>query len=419
MVISTIFFILRDMNDEAKLVRAYSEIEYKIEALNVLITRFPSLEDASRTRQIKAIRESLVNLLELLAEIDTDKESHLGQMRIDSHDLVYTLDEITLIPPGPLDNMSAELYNILVSQLLMMNQFISDNAHEMAEISRVQINAAQQKAGILILALIVVLVLINVFISFFSGRGILRFQEGLRESENRFRLATDAAEMGIFVRDFQTGEYYWSPEFLAIYGYGPNDQFPLKDGIPTAVHPEDLQDIIAARDRFYRSPTSEFSSEHRIILPDGQVRWVMIRGRNEFDTKGQPLRTHGLAMDITERKHAEEELARTLAKAEEGDRTLDALMEHVPEGITIADAPDVQIRRVSRYGVELTGKTKEVLTGIAVDQHAGKWDLYEADGVTLASDENMPLTRATKYGEFVKDKPVFDSNRHKIASRSA
>ena len=229
-------------------------------------------------------------------------------------------------------------------------------------------------------------------------------EEALRESGARFRMAADAAKIGVFSRDLQTGEDYWSPEFLAIYGYGPNDQFPLRDGIPTAVHPEDLQKILKERDKLYQHPMSDFYSEHRIILPDGQVRWVMVRGRNDLDVNGKLLRTHGLAMDITERKQAEEALARSLAKAEEGERTLDALMEYVPEGITIADAPDVRIRRVSRYGVELTGKPKEELIGIPAEQHTHKWDLYEADGRTVAKDDDLPLTRATKYGEIVRDK---------------
>jgi PAS domain S-box-containing protein len=109
-------------------------------------------------------------------------------------------------------------------------------------------------------------------------------------------------------------------------------------------------------------------------------------------------------MDITDRKQAEEALAKSLAKAEEGERTLDALMEYVPEGITIADAPDVRIRRVSRYGIELTGRTREELADITVDQHVQKWDLYEADGFTVSKNEDLPLTRATQYGEIVKDK---------------
>jgi len=111
----------------------------------------------------------------------------------------------------------------------------------------------------------------------------------------------------------------------------------------------------------------------------------------------------GIARDITERKQAEKALLKALAQANEGKYTLDALMEQVPEGITIADAPDVRIRMVSRYGRELTGKSKEILEGITVDKHADQWDIYCADGVTPAKNEDLPLTRATQKGEVVKD----------------
>jgi len=107
--------------------------------------------------------------------------------------------------------------------------------------------------------------------------------------------------------------------------------------------------------------------------------------------------------DITERKRVEEALHKALAQANEGKRILDALMEQVPEGITIADAPDVRIRMVSRYGRELTGKSKEILEGITVDKHTRQWDIYCADGVTPAKNEDLPLTRATQKGELVKD----------------
>ena len=110
-----------------------------------------------------------------------------------------------------------------------------------------------------------------------------------------------------------------------------------------------------------------------------------------------------LFRDITERKQAEENLKRALAEAESGRRLLDAVMDNVPDGITIADAPDVRIRRVSRYGQMLTGKPPAVIEGISVDEHVQKWEIFEADGVTVARNEDLPLTRATQKGEVVRD----------------
>jgi PAS domain S-box-containing protein len=100
--------------------------------------------------------------------------------------------------------------------------------------------------------------------------------------------------------------------------------------------------------------------------------------------------------DITERKRTEQEAA-------EGKRILDAVMEFVPEGITIADAPDVTIRQISRYGLELTGKPRRVLEGASVGQHVEQWDIYCADGRTRPGNEDLPLTRATQRGELVRD----------------
>jgi PAS domain S-box-containing protein len=130
-----------------------------------------------------------------------------------------------------------------------------------------------------------------------------------QDSKELLRLAANAAAMGAYSRDFLTGEDYWSPEFMAIYGLGPNDPLPLKDGIPEAVHPEDRKRVLAeASARLSHTSKPEFSSEHRIILPNGEIRWVMVSGRMDFDVKDRPMRVHGFVIDITERKRAEEQI---------------------------------------------------------------------------------------------------------------
>ncbi|NES94690.1 MAG: PAS domain-containing protein [Desertifilum sp. SIO1I2] len=100
--------------------------------------------------------------------------------------------------------------------------------------------------------------------------------------------------------------------------------------------------------------------------------------------------------DITDRKQVE-------AEAEAGRHILDALMEYVPEGITIADAPNVAIRRVSRYGQQLTGRSPDVLESIPAEEHADKWGIFYADGITPATGDVLPLTRAVQQGEIITD----------------
>jgi PAS domain S-box-containing protein len=154
--------------------------------------------------------------------------------------------------------------------------------------------------------------------------------------------------------------------------------------------------------------------ELRMVKKNGSLFWVRLESTvaqdsESGDTGVTLCRT--VISDITERKQAEEALHKALAQANEGKRILDALMEQVPEGITIADAPDVRIRMVSRYGRELTGKSKEILEGITFDKHTQQWDIYCADGVTPAKNQDLPLTRATQKGELVKNEEWWLGNQ--------
>lgn len=78
---------------------------------------------------------------------------------------------------------------------------------------------------------------------------------------------------------------------------------------------------------------------------------------------------------------------------------LDALLEHIPEGITIAGAPDVVIHRVSRYGLEIVNRSLGELSDIAAEMHPQAWQVYDVEGRRLLAADELPLTRTVKGGE--------------------
>ncbi len=122
-----------------------------------------------------------------------------------------------------------------------------------------------------------------------------------------------------------------------------------------------------------------------------------LRGRLEESRLAEKEREKLLAR-LEQERHTAEERAR---EAEEGRRILDALMDFIPEGITIADAPYGRIRMISRHGQMLTGRPLQQLMEVPVGEHAHHWEIYHLDGLTPAVGEDLPLTRAIRQGVVV------------------
>lgn len=231
--------------------------------------------------------------------------------------------------------------------------------------------------------------------------GRKRAEAALRENEQLLRLALMGAQAGSWDWEIATGKITWSPENYALYGLDPAIGSPQYEDWSNALHPDDREWVNREVLLVVEQRLPEFRVEFRVVHPQQGERWLLGLGRLTLDRQGNPLRLSGINLDITDRKQAEAALQLKSQEAEEGRRILDALMEYVPEGITIADAPDVTIRRVSRYGQQLTGRAPDVIEGIPVEEHASKWDIFYEDGITPATGDVLPLTRAVQRGEVV------------------
>lgn len=139
--------------------------------------------------------------------------------------------------------------------------------------------------------------------------GRLRGEAALHESEERLRLAVEAAGFGVFEYDVEQEETVWSPELREIYGFGP-DEIIDPDKASRQIHPDDrqrfLDPLFAVRaGRNFR----DYSDEFRIFRPDGEMRWITTKARQLFAPGlKQPKRIIGVVQEITERKLAEQRL---------------------------------------------------------------------------------------------------------------
>jgi len=137
----------------------------------------------------------------------------------------------------------------------------------------------------------------------------------LRESEARLKLAAEAAGVGFWTIDVETGVIWATPKLKELFGLKPDDTVDTTTFL-AIVHAEDRESMRQAIDAMTRG--EEMKVEYRIVPSGGAIRWVMSSGsRQVFDADGHSL-LMGTAFDITERRTSEEAL-RTL-----GSRLIEA-----------------------------------------------------------------------------------------------
>ncbi len=147
-----------------------------------------------------------------------------------------------------------------------------------------------------------------------------------RESEERLRLALEAARMGTWDWNILTGEVKWSEHIEALFGLQPGEFDGAYASYLNLIHPQDRPILETAVAEALANPNQPYRVQHRLSGPLGEQRWLEGQGRVYRDAAGQPVRMVGTVADITERKQAEE----ALRQAEEKYRTI---VENALEGI--------------------------------------------------------------------------------------
>jgi PAS domain S-box-containing protein len=100
----------------------------------------------------------------------------------------------------------------------------------------------------------------------------------------------------------------WSDEVSRIFGYQPGEYEVTNENFFKAVHPEDREPIRQAMSNALEK-NANYSIQHRIIRPDGEIRWVQEEAKLFLSEKtGEALKLVGTVLDITDRKYAEESL---------------------------------------------------------------------------------------------------------------
>jgi len=151
-----------------------------------------------------------------------------------------------------------------------------------------------------------------------------RAENALREAELRYRTLVEHLPLVTYISpaDESVGNVYVSPQVEALLGYPAEEWIRNPSLLHDAVHPDDLERVLAEAERL-RETGEALRSEYRYVKGDGNVVWVLDETILVRDEQGTPLWVQGFLVDITESKVAEETRARLASIIESSN---DAIM---------------------------------------------------------------------------------------------
>jgi PAS domain S-box-containing protein len=160
-------------------------------------------------------------------------------------------------------------------------------------------------------------------------------EEDVREREWRLRLALNASGGGSWMWDARTNHIDWDDGFRTRYVFTSSEP-PSHEAWLSRIHEEDRPQMLGLLDEMLGTAKESWDNTFRIVLPDGDVRWIQSLGRADRASDGQVIRLTGLDLDVTERRRTEEALQ--ARHDEERDRELRLLLETAAQGIVSVDA---------------------------------------------------------------------------------
>ncbi len=143
-------------------------------------------------------------------------------------------------------------------------------------------------------------------------------EQALRDSEERLRLAQQAAAIGTFEWNPHTNVNRWTPELEAMYGLPPGGFGGTQEAWEAMVHP-DYRPATLQQVEIGLQTGNPIQAEWRVVWPDGSIHWILGRWQAFRDASGKPTRMAGINVDITARKAAEEDQRRLAAIVESSD----------------------------------------------------------------------------------------------------
>jgi PAS domain S-box-containing protein len=201
-----------------------------------------------------------------------------------------------------------------------------------------------------------------------AAHALSKSAEVVRASEERLRLAQQAARIGTFERNMRTGVVTWTAEVEAMYGLPPGSfEGTTIAFFESLIHPDDRERMMELADCALKTG-EPITAEWRVLWPDGSTHWIAGRWKVFMDVSGDPSRMMGVNIDITERKRTEEALREVnhnletqAALLQSREELLRIFVKSVPAGVAMLDRDMRYIQVSDRWCADYSVDSTQVL----------------------------------------------------------
>ena len=201
----------------------------------------------------------------------------------------------------------------------------------------------------------------GVLLTFVNVNATRTIQEALLLSEERNKLAQQAAHIGSWDWDIHTNKMVWTDTIEIMFGLTPGNFDGKYESFISAVHQDDRDMLEQEVTRCIDNPQRPYQLKYRILRPDGAVRWILANGRVHCGNRNQATRMVGVMQDITESRQAEEALVQS-------ERLFRSTLENL-DMIAVQLDSNGRILFVNDFLLHLTGWQRDELLGNLWTEH--------------------------------------------------
>ncbi|MEZ0469759.1 EAL domain-containing protein [Luteimonas salinilitoris] len=179
----------------------------------------------------------------------------------------------------------------------------------------------------------------------------------LRQGAERLRTAQRLGRTGVWESAEGSDRIEWSTQVSDIFGMPDGSSSASREAFYAAVHPEDRERLAATVASAWKTGEN-FTIEYRILRPDGQVRWIAVRGATVVDRDGVS-KMGGTVVDITERKQAQQKVA-------DAERQFRLMFERNPLPFWVFDTETLCFLEVNEAAVRHYGYSREEFLSMGI-----------------------------------------------------